>query len=50
MGFSWQEYWGGLPFPVPGDLLDTGIKLTTPESPALAGGVFSTDSPEKTYL
>ena len=20
MGFSWQEYWSGLPFPSPGDL------------------------------
>ena len=50
MGFSWQEYWGRLPFPVSGDHLDTGIKLTTPESLELAGGVFTTDSPEKTYL
>ena len=26
MGFSRQEYWSGLPFPSPGDLLDPGIK------------------------
>ena len=26
MGFTRQEYWGGLPFPSPGDLPDTGIK------------------------
>ena len=26
MGFSRQEYWGGLPFPSPGDLPDQGIK------------------------
>ena len=26
MGFSRQEYWSGLPFPPPGDLLNTGIK------------------------
>ena len=26
MGFSWQEYWGGLPFPSPGDLPDPGIE------------------------
>ena len=26
MGFSRQEYWSGLPFPTPGDLLDPGIK------------------------
>ena len=32
MGFSRQEYWSGLPFPSPGDLLNPGIK---PESPAL---------------
>ena len=25
VGFSRQEYWGGLPFPSPGDLLDPGI-------------------------
>ena len=27
MGLSKQEYWGGLPFPTPGDLPDPGIKL-----------------------
>ena len=32
MGFSRQEYWSGLPWPPPGDLLDPGIE---PESPAL---------------
>ena len=26
MEFSRQEYWSGLPFPSPGDLLDPGIK------------------------
>ena len=25
-GFSWQEYWSGLPFPPPGALLDPGIE------------------------
>ena len=30
--FSRQEYWSGLPFPLPGDLPEPGIK---PESPAL---------------
>ena len=29
MGFSRQEYWSGLPFPSPGDLLEPGIKLGT---------------------
>ena len=32
MGFSRQEYWSGLPFPSPDDLLSPGIK---PGSPAL---------------
>ena len=32
MGFSRQEYWRGLPFPSPGDLLNPGIE---PWSPAL---------------
>ena len=35
MGFSWQEYWSGLPFPSPGDLPDPGIKLRSPEAPDL---------------
>ena len=26
MGFSRQEYWSGLPFPPPGDLIDLGIE------------------------
>ena len=28
------EYWGGLPFPFPGDLPNPGIKHTSPASPA----------------
>ena len=32
MGFSWQGYWSGLPFPSPGNLLNPGIE---PASPAL---------------
>ena len=42
--FSRQEYWSGLPFPTPGDLLNTGIE---PVSPALAGGFFATEPPGK---
>ena len=42
MEFSRQEYWSGLPFPSPGDLPDPGIK---PVSPALAGGVYTTEPP-----
>ena len=37
MGFSRPEYWGGLPFPPPGDLPDPGIEPTSIVSPALAG-------------
>ena len=29
MGFSRQEYWTGLPFSSPGDLLDPGIELVS---------------------
>ena len=53
MGFSRQEYWSGLPFPPPGDLPNTGIKPTSPESPALARGFFTTEPPgnkRKQYL
>ena len=38
MGLSRQEYWGGLPFPPPGDLTDPMIKAMPLASPALAGG------------
>ena len=30
MGFSRQEYWSGLPFPSPGDLLDPGFEPGLP--------------------
>ena len=42
MEFSRQEYWSGLPFPLPGDLPNPGIKPTSLTSPALAGGFFTT--------
>ena len=35
MGFFRQEYWSGLPYPTPGDLLDPGIKLKSPAAPEL---------------
>ena len=41
MEFSRQEYWSGLPFPIPGDLPDPGIEPTSLVSPALAGGFFT---------
>ena len=40
--FARQEYWNGLPSPPPGDLPDLGIEPTSPDSPALASGVFTT--------
>ena len=42
MGSSRQEYWSGLPFPSPGDLLDPVIKLQSLMSPALAVRFFTT--------
>ena len=45
MGFPRQEYWSGLPFPPPRDLLDPGIEPLSLISPALAGGFFTTEPP-----
>ena len=42
-GFSRQEYWSGLPFPPPADLLDPGIKPISKASPALADRFFTTE-------
>ena len=50
MEFSKQEYWGGLPFPTPGDLPDPGIEPMSSVSPALAGRVFITAPPWKPYV
>ena len=44
MGFSRQEYWSGLPFPPPGDLLTPG---TEPRSPALQADSLPSESPGK---
>ena len=44
MGFPRQEYWSGLTLLFPTDLPNPGIETT---SPALAGGFFSTEPPEK---
>ena len=38
MGFSRQEYWSGLPFPIPGDLPNSGIELMSLKSPSLTCG------------
>ena len=47
MGFSRPEDWGGLPCPPPGDLPCPG---RGPESPGLAAGFFTTQSPGKPPL
>jgi len=43
MGFSRQEYWSGLPFPSPGDLLDPGIEC---RSSALWADALPSEPPE----
>ena len=40
MGFSWQAYWSGLPFPSPGDLPDPEIK---PRSPILQADALTSE-------
>ena len=42
MEFSRQEYWSGLPFPSPGDLLNPRIE---PGSPALQAGSLPSEPP-----
>ena len=37
MGFSWQEYLSGLPFPSPGNLPDPGIE---PRSPTFQADLY----------
>ena len=44
MGFSRQEYWSGLPFPSPGDLLDPGIE---PGSPKFQADALTSEPPGK---
>ena len=39
--FSRQEYWGGVPFPTPGDLPKSEIEPESLVSPASAGGFFT---------
>ena len=47
MGFFWQEYWSGLPFPPQGDLPNPGIEPTSPLCLALAGRFFTTEPPRE---
>ena len=44
MEFFRQEYWSGLPFPLPGDLPDPGIE---PRSPALQADALPSEPPGK---
>ena len=39
MEFFWQEYWSGVPFPLPGEIPDPGIK---PVCLGFAGKFFTT--------
>ena len=50
MGFSRQEYWSGLPCPVPGDLPYPGIKPMSPGSPVFQAGSLPTEAPTKQSL
>ena len=47
MGFSRQEYWGGLPFPSPGDLPDPGIE---PWSPSFQADALTSKPPGKPLI
>ena len=44
MEFFRPEYWSRLPFPIPGDLSDPGIKPTSLVFPALAAEFFTTSA------
>ena len=44
MGFSWQEYWSGLPYPPPGDCSGLGIKPASFMSLASSGWFFTTST------
>ena len=47
LGFSRQEYWSGLPCPLPGDLPDPGVK---PRSPTLQADSSTFEPPGKLHL
>ena len=38
--FPRQEYWSGLPIPLPGDIPDPGIELASPASPAMQARLY----------
>ena len=47
MGFSRQEYWSGLPFPPPADLLNLRIE---PRSPVLQADTLSSELPGSDFI
>ena len=47
MELSRQEYRSGGPFPPPGELPNSKSEHTTPASPALAGGFFTTSATQE---
>ena len=50
MKFSRQKYWSGVPFPLPGDFSDPGIKPTSLASSALASDSLSPELPGKLIM
>ena len=50
MGFSWQEYWSGLPFPPSRDLPDPGIEPTSTRVSCIAGGFFTIWATREAHL
>ena len=46
-GILHQEFWSGLPFSAPGDLLDPGVEPSSLMYPALVGRFFTTEPPGK---
>ena len=50
MGFPLQELCSGVPFPLPGDLPDPGIKPESPASLALVARFFTTEPPGKPLI
>ena len=41
LGFSWQKYWSGMPFPTRGDFPNPGMELASLASPTLAAEFFT---------
>ena len=50
MGFSWQEYWRGVPCPPPGDLPDPGIEPSALKSRVMAGRFFTTSTTWEAHM